>query len=300
MVVKENRQHIVLGLRVLVAIVLIVAAVLKWRAFGSANGSPLSAAAPQLEWLIIQLELITGIWLLSNWLLNAAWAMTTFLFGGFSAAALIMVANGRSSCGCLGTVEVNPVWFLIFDLAVLTALCCFRPSLDVPLARKPFLSVGSFFWAICLILGLSLGATVNYHAGWISSVSNVFPASLTGQYLLCQPAVARAENGPPGVWREVSFSINNRSDDTVVLYGAENNCSCRAVNSLPISIPAKQSKAVNFKVKLGKTEGVQQARFWVLTSHKNQRTLLCRWQASVVAAPKSSSSKIVAQLGFNN
>jgi hypothetical protein len=97
-------------LRVGFGLLLIMAAMFKWRAFGSSHSSPLLDVAPQLEWLAIQFEILLGLALLIGWLPKLTWSLTMLLLAAFGGANLMMVAQGRSSCGCLGAVEVPPLF----------------------------------------------------------------------------------------------------------------------------------------------------------------------------------------------
>jgi len=82
------------------------------------------------EFFLIQipLELGLAIWLLSGLFRKAAWIIATIAFAGFIAVTLQKALIGAESCGCFGTVHVNP-WITLFaiDLPILLLLLVFRP-----------------------------------------------------------------------------------------------------------------------------------------------------------------------------
>ena len=88
--------------------------------------------------ILFALILITGIWLQYTWLLSLL---------GFSVFTLVSMMKGwggESSCGCFGTVTVNPWLTATFDAAIVGLLIMFRERFDwtVPaLDRKKVLAV---------------------------------------------------------------------------------------------------------------------------------------------------------------
>lgn len=77
--------------------------------------------------LTVEFEIALGIWLLSGLFKKAAWLATLSCFSLFSFITLYKGLSGAESCGCFGSVHVNP-WITLFaiDLPVLTALSVFR------------------------------------------------------------------------------------------------------------------------------------------------------------------------------
>ena len=88
--------------------------------------------------ILFALVLIAGICLQYTWLLSLL---------GFSAFTLVSLMKGLSgeiSCGCFGTVTVNPWITMGFDLVIVACLVAFRERLDwtfPPLDRKKVLTV---------------------------------------------------------------------------------------------------------------------------------------------------------------
>ncbi|NIU14382.1 MAG: hypothetical protein GWN76_10340 [candidate division Zixibacteria bacterium] len=80
--------------------------------------------------LQVDIELALGIWLLSGLFKKAAWLTALLCFSAFSLITLYKGLSGAESCGCFGTVHVNP-WLTLFaiDLPAVIALSIFRPVL---------------------------------------------------------------------------------------------------------------------------------------------------------------------------
>lgn len=78
--------------------------------------------------LTVEFELALGIWLLSGLFKKAAWLAALLCFSVFSAITLYKAITGAASCGCFGSVEVNP-WITLFviDMPAVIALAVFRP-----------------------------------------------------------------------------------------------------------------------------------------------------------------------------
>jgi hypothetical protein len=80
----------------------------------------------------IEFELALGIWLLSGLFKPLAWLAALACFALFCGVTLYKALTGAASCGCFGTVHVNP-WITLFavDLPAVIALSLFRPRLAV-------------------------------------------------------------------------------------------------------------------------------------------------------------------------
>ena len=83
--------------------------------------------------LMVEFELALAIWLLSGLFKKAAWLVSLLCFSAFSAITLYKGITGAESCGCFGSVHVNP-WITLFaiDLPAVLSLSIFRPGLSFP------------------------------------------------------------------------------------------------------------------------------------------------------------------------
>ena len=113
----------------ILGILLLIAAVLKGRQLliEPVANSDIWSYRPLLI-LMIEFELALAIWLLSGLFKKAAWLAGLMCFSAFSAVTLYKAVTGAESCGCFGSVHVNP-WITLFaiDLPAVIALIIFRP-----------------------------------------------------------------------------------------------------------------------------------------------------------------------------
>lgn len=130
-----------------------------------------------------------------------------------------------------------------------------------------------------LALGVSLLAPIFGFAGVCfnteigSWYSRNLPIALTGQVLVTEPSVVAVGPGVAGDWKTLSFAVFNRGKESVRLIGAEQNCKCRAIKSLPVVVPAGEKVDIDVDVKLG-----SKSSFALLTSSQRQTRLVCRWR----------------------
>ena len=99
------------------------------------------------EFFVIQipLELGLGIWLICGLFRKAAWLLGVLSFGLFICVTLQKGLIGAESCGCFGTVHVNP-WITLFamDVPFFVLLLIFRPKGE-KLLPPPWPSAKHFF-----------------------------------------------------------------------------------------------------------------------------------------------------------
>lgn len=77
----------------------------------------------------IPLELGLGIWLLCGLFRKAAWLLSVIAFGGFIVVTFYETYTGAESCGCFGTVSVDP-WITLYfiDVPIFVLLLIFHPK----------------------------------------------------------------------------------------------------------------------------------------------------------------------------
>jgi hypothetical protein len=67
--------------------------------------------------LTVEFEIALGIWLLSGLFKKAAWLAAITCFSLFSFITLYKALTGAESCGCFGSVHINPwITLLAIDL----------------------------------------------------------------------------------------------------------------------------------------------------------------------------------------
>ena len=174
--------------------------------------------------LTVELELALSIWLLSGLFKKAAWLAALVCFSFFSIITLYKAVTGAASCGCFGSVEVNP-WITLFaiDLPALLTLSIFRPKPVLPprilirirlrhrpvkaLIRqliKPLPSAPRFAMTACLALVI-LGATtpilaLNEPPRITSSYEVLEPETWIGKELPILKNIDIAETLKKGTW----------------------------------------------------------------------------------------------------
>jgi len=90
----------------------------------------------------VEFELALGIWLLSGFFKKLAWLVTLACFSMFAVITLYKGISGAESCGCFGSVHVNP-WITLFaiDIPSILSLVIFRQKHEsdtqVALIRVP-------------------------------------------------------------------------------------------------------------------------------------------------------------------
>ncbi len=134
---------------------------------------------------VVEFELALSVWLLSGLYKKAAWLAATACFSLFSCITLYKGLTGAASCGCFGTVHVNP-WITLFciDLPAVAALVAFRPrglNLRRPLAMltpHPRLLHFAAVWLLTLSLVTTSTAVLALNE----------PALVTARYEVLEPA----------------------------------------------------------------------------------------------------------------
>jgi thiol-disulfide isomerase/thioredoxin len=131
---------------VVAGLVLIVASVLKIHQLLT---EPIISKGFWESWLFfviqIPLEMGLGIWLVCGLFRKAAWMLAVLAFGLFIAVTLQKGLIGAESCGCFGTVEVNPwITLLVVDIPLFLGLVIFRP-LRLKLLPPPWPKAAHFF-----------------------------------------------------------------------------------------------------------------------------------------------------------
>jgi hypothetical protein len=119
-------------MRLVVAFILLIAAILK--AYKLATTPPLGEGLLYARWFnifIVEFELFFGIWLVFGLLPRLTWIATIGLFSIFSIVSFYKVISGEISCGCFGSVTVNPWITMIFDLMITGLLMFFLPKKNI-------------------------------------------------------------------------------------------------------------------------------------------------------------------------
>ncbi len=76
---------------------------------------------------VVEIEILFGLWMLSGLYPLVARTLGIAWFCGLSAISLGKALNGLETCGCFGTVPVNPWWTTAFNVGAATALWQWPP-----------------------------------------------------------------------------------------------------------------------------------------------------------------------------
>jgi len=114
--------------RVLLALILFVAAVLKARALSM--GIDLGSESLQPQWMrvaSVECEFLLGFWLVSGLYPIGSWRVALAAFVAFTCISLCRGLMGYSSCGCFGALRVSPWITATMDAAFVGVLLRYRP-----------------------------------------------------------------------------------------------------------------------------------------------------------------------------
>jgi hypothetical protein len=101
-------------------------------------------------------ELVLGFWLVTGVWLRTARILAIVCFTAFTAVALFKVVHREASCGCLGNIQVNPLYTFAFDLIVAVAMFWVRP---IPVVGPP-VAVTALYLTGVSVLVVGLGSWV--------------------------------------------------------------------------------------------------------------------------------------------
>ncbi len=154
--------------RIAVAVVLLVAAGLKTHQL--ATEPTLDNSILESRWFLmaeVEGEILFGLWLLGGMLPKLTWMATIGCFGVFTCVSLYKALAGFETCGCFGSVKVNPWYTSGFDLAILASLLKWRPrQFPLPVCERGVggESVSASFprFAVIAVLWLTIGLPAGY------------------------------------------------------------------------------------------------------------------------------------------
>jgi hypothetical protein len=108
-----------------------------------------------LHTAIVEFETLLGVWMLTGLFQRQARYVAIVCFGIFSCLSLSKGLAGATSCGCFGTVPVNPWYSFTFNIIAIAALCHWTPRSRTMAnfgSKRPYL-------AICLLASLGIGVS---------------------------------------------------------------------------------------------------------------------------------------------
>lgn len=211
---------------------------------------------PSLQRLVILFELLMGLWLLAGAWRIGAWLVALVTFTAFAGFSFYAGLIGQASCGCFGAVQFSPWWAFASDLGVLFALALCRPprqfgeltqSRTVRSIQPGLIGIGG----VVTILGAMLGA--GYYAA--GSLHGAF-ALLRGETIGIAPDLVDVGAGSPNEFKLPQVAMTNWTNESVLVIGGTEDCSCSVVRELPIELGPYETKSITIQVRLPRMPGI--------------------------------------------
>ncbi|MBI1900439.1 MAG: hypothetical protein HYS13_04895 [Planctomycetia bacterium] len=178
-------------------------------------------AASPLGDSLWQLALIVGEFALAAWLLSGraelgSWVAAVLCFSAFAGVSIAKALAREASCGCFGSLEISPWLAGLIDVAVVTGLCIWRPTVALSGTRLSRHRVGACLLVaapVVLACAAALGMFVDAPAvltddGTIAGNGHtvlVEPDNWVGKRLPLLAYLDIAQQVESGQWRVVFF-----------------------------------------------------------------------------------------------
>lgn len=166
-VLSGSRYDVV---RILLAIALIVAGLLKGHALATA-GPPMASSRDRLvSGSLVGFELVFALWLVAGFHPRATRRGAQALLFVFSCVSLFKALAGETSCGCFGRLTVSPWITLSFDVLAFVALLRWTPKAretatwrSCPIRRTSLISASALIMIVIAIItnGAAPGASAH-------------------------------------------------------------------------------------------------------------------------------------------
>jgi hypothetical protein len=246
--------------RFLVAAVLLVASVLK------AYQSPvLENGLFETRWLqifLVECELALAVVLLFGVVPKISWRITTTLFVIFSVVSLSEGLRGSESCHCFGAIQTPPFLTFVLDIGILVLLILFRPRKSVLEPNGNSQKSNWFLQTFSMTAVLIIVSVVQVYLFFGSFEG-------TNQFLsINEMTFAIDETSDPQNKNIVGIFVTNHTSRPFTLIGAKTDCSCGAVEGVPLTINAHEKANISFVTsdkidKLSRSKEEQKIMFFV-------------------------------------
>jgi hypothetical protein len=246
--------------RFFVAVLLLVASVLK------AYQSPVwGNSLFETRWfqiLLVEGELALAVILLFGIVPKISWRITTTLFVIFSVVSLLKGLSGAESCQCFGSVNINPFLTFTLDIGILVLLILFRPQNFASEPNENPKKSNWFLQTFSMTAVLIVVSVVQVYLFFGSFEG-------TNQFLSTNEITfAIDETSEPQNKNIVGIFVINHTSRPFTLIGAKTDCSCGAVEGIPLTINAHEKASVSFVIsdkidKLSRSKKEQKIVFFV-------------------------------------
>lgn len=249
-------------IRFVVVFLLLGASVMKAHALFIGGPAPLQSNLFNLA--INELELVLCIWLASGLQLRSAWVAAIAVFLAFAGINFSLGVQGKTSCGCVGSLALNPWIVFSADLLVLVGLLHWSPH--------SLFHISNFALFLAwreLILMPILALVLFGGLAWVPSIR----ASLFPEGVLLHPQVSNLGSFSTGVEVVTRVTITNNSEVRVRLLGGTYDCSVNALRDMPLTLGPGESKAVAMVARFPGPSGTFGSTYTIYTDHPSHAQL---------------------------
>lgn len=152
--------------------------------------------------LTVEFEIALSVWLLSGTFKKATWLAALSCFSLFSLITFYKGLSGAESCGCFGSVQVNP-WITLFfiDLPAVVALALFRPEGKRLFQRPSVVRFTSTAFIMLIVLTISMSVLTSNEPEKVTSEYKVLePKTWVGRKLPILEHIDIAKSLQEGTW----------------------------------------------------------------------------------------------------
>lgn len=198
---------------------------------------------------LIELEILLGVSLLLRiWpdLIRYSVKCIFLLFTVVSASAYY---SGVASCGCFGSVQMNPLYVCLFDFVVVVAFCFCSPpksyGLNITFTKvmRPILGAGIFSFLILATLLL------------FPPEPGLAFSRLRGSTVTLHPLVSDLGNQLGGTEVLSSVVVTNNGSKPLRIAGGTSDCSCIVTDNLPLTLAPGEKIELEIRVNVPETVG---------------------------------------------
>lgn len=233
---------------------------------------------PWMQLLVIEVEVLLGLWLLSGIQQRLALFASLIVFIGFACLSFYLAWQGQEDCGCFGKVKVSPWLTFGLDVVIVAiALPCILWGVWTQNSRTSLLVSSIIQVAACTvtILGLLVfGLSFFTDDPWAAI------ARLRGESLQVVPPLTNLGTGVIGEYRKFEIKLINHSDSEITVAGGTTTCACIASSDLPVVIPARGTRTISVSIKYTGSQGAFSHQF-ALYSNSEERLTHARFTGAV-------------------
>lgn len=238
---------------------------------------------PWVQTVVVEWEIILGLWLLWGQHRGAALFAVTATFLTFAFVSFRQGWIGQTSCGCFGAIRVNPWLAFGIDIAALALLATVgRKAVRSP-AGQVAKSFGFLATSACGVLAM-LGLLAGIGTLAFGSPAGAL-AYLRGEKLSVEPRLLDMGEGCIGDNKEAVVHVRNWTDQPIRVLGGTSDCSCVVTRSLPVTIPPGERMSLTVVVRLKGPPGLFTRTANLFTDHDQTTRVAFRLSGRTTERP---------------